>query len=283
MEMTYQIKKDVNTTCDSFLLTEDEFANRAGISLRTLQDAYKGIYTLSTIEKIYDAIYELGLRLNLAKTELYKEELGKDEILLFHGSKLGITTISKNGSRDNCDFGNGFYCSELYSSAICFIESYDNSSIYYFKTDLKGLNCIEIPASIEWMVLVCYFRGSLKQYQNHPKLVSYLNKIMDKDVIIAPIADNRMFQIMTDFGKENITDVEAIHALSASRLGKQYIFKTDKAIKKLKFLEHVYCSKNEREESKKLTEDRKKVIDTKLHLAKREYRHQGVFIDEVFK
>ena len=266
MEMTYQIKKDVNTACDSLLLTEDEFANRAGISLRTLQDAYKDVYTLSTIEKIYDAIYELGLRLNLAKTELYKEELRKDEILLFHGSKFGITTISKNGSRDNCDFGNGFYCSELYSSAICFIESYDNSSIYYFKTDLKGLNCIEIPASIEW---------------NNINNIDY--KIMDKDVIIAPIADNRMFQIMTDFGKENITDVEAIHALSASRLGKQYIFKTDKAIKKLKFLERVYCAKNEREESKKLTEDRKKVIDTKLHLAKREYRHQGVFIDEVFK
>lgn len=283
MKMTYQIKKDVNTACDSSLLTEDELAKKAGISLRTLQDAYNDVHTLTTIEKIYNTIYELGLRLNLAKTEIYKEELGKNEILLYHGSKSGITTISKNGSRDNCDFGNGFYCSDLYSSAMCFIESYDNSSIYYFKTNLKDLDYIEIPASIERMILVCYFRGSLKQYQNHPKLVSYLDKIKDKDVIIAPIADNRMFQIMADFGKGNITDGEAIHALSASRLGKQYIFKSDKALSKLKFLERVYCSKNEREESKKLTEDRKKVIETKLHLAKREYRHQGVFIDEVFK
>lgn len=283
MKMTYQIKKDVNTACDSSLLTEDEFAKKAGISLRTLQDAYNDAYTLTTIEKIYNAIYELGLRLNLVKSEIYKEELRKNEILLFHSSKSGITTISKNGSQDNCDFGNGFYCSDLYSSAMCFIESYNNSSIYYFKTNLKDLDYIEIPASIERMILVCYFRGSLKQYQNHPKLVSYLDKIKDKDVIIAPIADNRMFQIMADFGKGNITDVEAIHALSTSRLGKQYIFKSDKALNKLKFLERVYCSKNEREESKKLTEDRKKVIETKLHLAKREYRHQGVFIDEVFK
>lgn len=283
MKMTYQIKKDVNTACGSSLLTEDEFAKKAGISLRTLQDAYNDVHTLTTIEKIYNAIYELGLRLNLVKSEIYKEELRKNEILLFHSSKSGITTISKNDSRDNCDFGNGFYCSDLYSSAMCFIESYNNSSIYYFKTNLKDLDYIEIPASIERMILVCYFRGSLKQYQNHPKLVSYLDKIKDNDLIIAPIADNRMFQIMADFGKGNITDVEAIHALSASRLGKQYIFKSDKALNKLKFLERVYCSKNEREESKKLTEDRKKVIETKLHLAKREYRHQGVFIDEVFK
>lgn len=283
MKNKLEIKKDILASCKATLISEEDFAKKADISLGTLHDAYKGICNLRTVEKIYGAIYRLGLRFNVVKSELYKESLLKDNILLFHGSKEGINKLSINGSRDNCDFGNGFYCSESYSSAICFVEPYDYSSVYVLSIDLDDLSYINIPASLEWMIIVCYFRGMINKYEGHPFLKSCLDKIKDKDVIIAPIADNRMFQIMRDFGEGNITDIEAIHALSASRLGNQYVFKSEKALNKINFLERLYCSSDERKDSMLSTIDRKNVIDTKLRLAKREFRNQGVYIDEVFK
>ena len=100
---------------------------------------------------------------------------------------------------------------------------------------------------------------------------------------------NDIIKLISDIIKEvilnqgNITDIEAIHALSASRLGNQYVFKTEKALNKINFLERLYCSSDERKDSMLSTIDRKNVIDTKLRLAKREFRNQGVYIDEVFK
>lgn len=279
----YLIKQDISTACDSLNISEAEFSSKAQIPLRTLQQSYIKGCSNEDAEKIYSTIYKSGLRLNESKAELYAECLKEKDVLLFHGSKSGIESIASNGSRSNCDFGNGFYCSQLYKSALCFIENYDFSSIYLFSIDLSGLSYATIPASLDWMLIVCYFRGMLEPYKNHEVLKKSLEKIADKDVIIAPIADNRMFQIMREFGEGNITDEQAIHALAASRLGNQVIFKTERALQKLKFLERLYVPQLEREKSLRDTIERKNVIDTKLRLAKREFRNRGMYIDEVFK
>ena len=52
--------------------------------------------------------------------------------------------------------------------------------------------------------------------------------------------------MMQQFGQGEITDVQAIHALSASRLGKQYVFKSEKAVSRLKEIERLYLSKEEK-------------------------------------
>lgn len=283
MKANFSVKKDVEDVCDCLQISETEFANNAGMSLKTLRDACNGKFTNKTLEKIYSSIYEAGIRLNAAKVELLEEQTQPGHTLLFHGSKGGIDCLSENGSRPNCDFGPGFYCSQLYSSALCFIETYDYSSIYVLDIDLDGLSCAHIPPSLDWMIIVCYFRQMLNKYEVHPVLKSSLEKIRGKDVIIAPIADNRMFQIMREFGEGNITDVEAIHALSASRLGHQYVFKSKKALERIVFSDRFFCSSKERQNSARNTLERKSAIDTKLFLAKREFRGKGVYVDEVFK
>lgn len=283
MKNNYSLKKDVNDVCAVLSITELEFSLKADISLRTLQGAYTSGASNEITEKIYNAIYESGLRLNRAKAELYSETIDKSEVLLFHGSKNGIDELTIDGSRENCDFGSGFYCSQFYDSALCFVENYDFSSVYLFSLSANDLSCVTIPPSIDWMIIVCYFRGMLTSYSDNSILKRSLDLIKDKDLIIAPIADNRMFQIMREFGLGEITDQQAIHALSASRLGNQYVFKTKKALKRLNLLERLYISRSEREKSIKDTLDRKNIIDTKLRLSKREFKNCGVYIDEVFK
>ncbi len=279
----FELKKDVERACEILKLSEASFADLANINLRTLQYNYEDSNNNEVLEKVYSTIYRARIRLNKIKSELYFENLNKDEYLLFHGSKNGIEKIDESGSRYNSDFGNGFYCSTSYQSSLAFIEMNESPSIYVFTLDKKDLSIIEIKPSREWMLIVCYFRGMIDQYATHPLMQKCLNMLKNKDVIIAPIADNRMFQIMRDFGEGNITDQQAIHALSASRLGNQYVFKTKKAIDKLKFIERLYVSNSERKNSFENTEERKVEIDNKLKLSKREFRNEGKYIDEVFE
>lgn len=87
---------------------------------------------------------------------------------------------------------------------------------------------------------------------------------------------------MAQFTDGEINADVALHSLSASKLGLQYIFKTDKAIDKLVPIEKYYISRPEREECRTTLVERGYEIDTKLKLAKREYK-TGLYIEEILK
>lgn len=101
-------------------------------------------------------------------------------------------------------------------------------------------------------------------------------------MIIAPIADNKMFYIMTQFTDGEINADVALHSLSASKLGLQYIFKTEKALNNLTPIERYYLSVPEREDCQRLLNERSLEIDTKLKMAKREFK-SGLYIEELLK
>lgn len=279
----FDLKNDVSRACHSLKISEEQFASLVDINLRTLQYNYECASNFDILDKVYDEIYRSNIRLNFVKSEIYLETLKDGEVLLFHGSKNGIEKLRVEGSRNNCDFGQGLYCSASYTSSLSFIENNPHSSVYVFTLNTKNLSVITLPPSLEWMILVCYYRGMLDRYSNQPLLKKYLQMIEGKDLIIAPIADNRMFQIMRDFGEGNITDLQAIHALSASRLGNQYILKSQRALDNLVLKERLYVSNLERNNSISMTKERKIEIDNKLNLSKREFKDKGSYIDEVFK
>ena len=150
---------------------------------------------------------------------------------MFHGSKSGLSDITVSGSRNKCDFGNGFYLGQTFNQALSFVCEKDRASVYSFKYSLEGLKSVEFDCSLDWMIAICYFRGTINKYARSKRVQEVIKKIEDADVIIAPIADNKMFYVMSQFAEGEINADAAIHSLSASRLGMQYIFKTDKALK----------------------------------------------------
>ena len=132
------------------------------------------------------------------------------------------------------------------------------------------------------MIAICFYRKTLGEYVNSAFVKSIVEEVEEADVIIAPIADNRMFYIMAQFTEGEINVDVALHSLSASKLGLQYIIKTDKALKRLKSIEKYYLCVPEREDCRKKLNERSIEIDTKLKLAKREYK-TGLYIEEVLK
>lgn len=111
MKSEYQIENDVNCLLETLNISEEEFCTKAGLSRRTLHYAYGGKCTIDSLEKAYSAIYNLGIRLNLAKTEIYLVQKleteffprsGSADLLFFRsrqsGSGFTLTSLSMAGS-----------------------------------------------------------------------------------------------------------------------------------------------------------------------------------------
>ncbi len=276
----YRIKEDFNFFMEAERINKSELSEATKISRVTLDAIEKrGTASDEVLEKLYSYIYNKNYRINSVKEELIKEKFGN---VLFHGSKYGLSEISVSGSRSNCDFGNGMYLGQTYNQALSFVCEFDKSSVYSFKYKFDGLKTFEFDCSLEWMLAICYFRGTIKEYSQSKMVQAVLKKIEDADVIIAPIADNKMFYVMTQFSEGEINADAAIHSLAASSLGKQFVIKTEKALKKLTPIERYYLSAPEREDCKKSLIERSYEIDTKLKIAKREFKN-GLYIEELLR
>ena len=257
-----------------------EFSEKTKVSRTTLDSISKNTKPRDDVyEKIYSYAYENKYRINSVKEDLIKE---KYQNVLFHGSKKGLSEITIIGARENCDFGKGFYLGETYSQALSFVCEMDKSSVYSFKYTLEDLNIKRFQCDLEWMIAICYYRGKLRDYSSNPIVDKIVTEIEMADVVIAPIADNKMFYVMAQFIDGEINADVALHSLSASKLGFQFVFKTEKSLNNLVPIEKYYISLPEREDCRKLLNDRSYEIDTKLKLAKREFR-AGLYIEEILK
>ena len=276
----YKIREDIRFILEAEGINKLELSEATGISRSTLDSIEKkGVATNEVCEKLYSYVYRRDYRLNLVKEELIKE---KYRNVLFHGSKYGLSEVTVSGSRNNCDFGNGFYLGQTYHQALSFVCEYDKASVYSFRYSFDGLKMIEFDCSLDWMLAICYFRGTIEEYAESSIVQGLVKKIKDADVVVAPIADNKMFYVMSQFAEGEINADVALHSLSASGLGFQYIIKTERALKKCIPIERYYLSVPEREDCRKSLIERGYLIDTKLKLAKREFK-EGLYIEELLK
>lgn len=280
LDLTYRIKDDIEFILEAEKINIFELSKRTKISRISFDEILKSnIVRNDVCEKFYSYVFKRKYRLNVIKEEILKE---KYQTILFHGSKSGLKSVMTTGSRETCDFGCGFYLGESYFQALSFICDKDNSSIYSFKFDNKDLKIKQFKCDLDWMLTICYFRKSLEKYKSSKKIVELIDDLNDVDVIIAPIADNKMFYIMSQFTDGEINADIALHSLSASSLGYQYIFKSEKSLNQLHPIERYYISNSEREETIKNLIERSYEIDTKLKIAKREFK-DGLYIEELLQ
>ena len=279
-KVTYSLYEDILYYLEIMNISMETFTTKLGLSKVTLQNIKKYQETTNkVIEKIYSYFYFNKLRLNQVKANYLCDG---DDSILFHVPKVGCNISDSKEKGFNCNYGNGFYINNSYDTALSLVSTFDDSSIYSFRLkNLDDLNIVRFKTDLEWMLAICYCRGTIKRYENHPLLLSIKNKIQKADIIIAPIADNKMFSIMTAFANVDINQDVALHLLSASSLGLQYVIKTQKAMDKLECIERYYICNSEKEEAKKNTDNRSLEIETKLKLAKMKYK-DGLFIEEIF-
>ena len=237
----------------------------------------------NNIEVVYEFAYKNKIYLNRLYEMNYIEEI-KSEInyVIFHGAKGTLQMpLDLDHSKPRNDFGKGVYFGEELYQAGTFISEHENGRVYIFEINMLDLNIVRFKVSKEWMIAVAYYRGLLDNYSNHKVIKNIIKKVEDADLIIAPIADNKMYNIINQFVLGEITDEQCSHALSATDLGNQYVVRTEKALEKMYLLKECYVSKSEMKEYDNI---RSKISDLglkKVKLARIEYKGKGKYIDEV--
>lgn len=285
--MPYQIIQDIETTLELMDVSTDEFATQLGISRTTLHNwlSKKKAISAKNISNFYEYTFRKGIRLNKIKEQLYKEDfVYENNHLLFHGARTSITgPLQLSYSKRKNDFGPGFYCGESLEQSAMFVATYPTSSLYMFKFDTSNLKCKEFGVNQEWMLMIAYFRDRLGPLSNATMITSMLKELEDIDYIIAPIADNRMFEIIDQFIDGEITDIQCQHCLSATNLGKQYVIKSEKALQQIEILEHCYLSNSEKEYYLQSRQESLEVNRDKVKIARKQYRNQGNYIEDILK
>lgn len=266
-------------------LSTDDFASKSLVSradITRLEAGHPGILK-QTVECVFACSYRMGLNLNQEKASFLIDDK-KDSVALFHGAKGDIVgDIDARHSSISNDFGSGFYLGETLPQAATWVAGVSESSVYcfYFKPepDMKEL---VFPVSREWMYAILYYRHAFHRKKVPEEVANIVKRVEEVDYIIAPIADNKMYEILNQFIRGNITDEACLHALSMTDLGNQYVLKSDKAIHSLEFRDRFYLCEPEKRDY--LMQKEKDALDAvnKVKMSLIEYRRKGAFIDELF-
>lgn len=284
--MKYRISDDLKSIREMLDLSRSELGPLIGIDPSTINriesdDVYPND---ETIKQIYNFANNKHLSLNEIKSMFYKEECEKDSVIIFHGSKDGIDgDVKLDKSRENNDFGQGFYLGESLEQSMSFVSRFKRSSAYIFKFKTKNLKGIKYEVNRDWMLTIAYYRNTLKEYKNSEAIKKLIKKIDDADYIYAPIADNRMFRIIDTFISGEITDEQCKHCLAATNLGNQYVIKSKKALANLIMLENCYITDSEKQLFLKQKQEIDELGENKVKLARIEYRGKGKYIEEILK
>lgn len=203
-----------------------------------------------------------------------KVQLKSSDIVLYHGSKSGIVgDIQPCNTRHNCDFGVGFYTGGMKEQAQLFIR--DNGSaklLYKLGVNLQGLNIYEFDDVTTWVLYIMCKRGhiSCDKYKKLSNLVNYIDSF---DVVVGLIADDEMFKVFNDFSEGALTIEGLAYCLSKVNLGKQYVFKTNKACRQIKYLDITQLSKEDSSKLSSMHNPIKKVRETVVEEAKELYEY----------
>lgn len=282
--MEFRVYEDIEVILTLLDMTIQEFANELGVSYSTVSRWKERGETVSpaNLEKIYEYAFKKRIRLNKIKEQLFREECLEDHALLFHGAKTDISgRISVERSRKNNDFGQGFYCGESLEQSAMFVSNYPRASLYMLDFDKTGMQELRLGVEQDWMLMIAFFRGKLAAYENHPIIQRILNRLNGIDYVVAPIADNRMFQIIDSFIEGEITDVQCRHCLSATNLGNQYVFLTQRAADRIQILRKCYLASVEKEAYISIRSEDAEVSNDKVKIARKQYRGQGKYIEDI--
>ena len=206
-----------------------------------------------------------------------------NKLVLYHGSKKGIVGDIAPISRDECDFGSGFYMGTNTLQPLTLVCNEDKPKFYTAELDLAGLKVLTVEIGMDWAMLIAYYRKEMESAKGTAIYEKYAHMADGYDVIIGYIANDRMYTELSRFFNRTLTDVALINCLSALDLGKQYVAISEKACKQIKILKEEPLSQLELSLLKDMSAERRKEGIALAEEIEVKYRREGKFFDEILK
>lgn len=206
-----------------------------------------------------------------------------NKLILYHGSKKGITGDVAPISREECDFGRGFYMGTSTLQPLTLICNEDKPKFYAVELDLTGLKVLTVDVGMDWAMLIAYHRKEMENAKGTAVYEKYAHMADGYDVIIGYIANDRMYTELFRFFNKTLTDVALINCLSALDLGKQYVAISEKACRQISILKEEPLSPLELALLKDMSAERRKEGVALAEEIEVKYRREGKFFDEILR
>ncbi len=271
-------------------MNQTEFAEKLKVTFATVNRWENGRALPNKLAQ--DKMYNLCKKHNVSVYDMILDkidaearsiELEKDRVLLYHGSKAGIEGDIKPRSRKQCDFGAGFYMGTESSQALTLICDYESARFYIVSVLVNGLNVLDVPADLEWAMLVAYHRGRMETIKGTAFYNKYKAMTEENDLVVGSIANDRMFHVIDSFFHGNLTDAALVNSLSALELGKQYVAVTQRGCDAVRIEKEITISYLEKMFMKEVSEsNRERGISLADDICKN-YRRKGLFFDEILE
>ena len=271
-------------------MNQTEFAEKLNVTFATVNRWENGRALPNKLAQ--DRIYDLCKTYNVPVYDMVIEkidaasnslELEQGRVLLYHGSKSGIEGKIEPKSRKQCDFGKGFYMGTEPNQALTLICDYESARLYMVSISLESLAVLDVPANLEWAMIVAYHRGRMEKIKGTPLYRKYQEITKNKDLVIGSIANDRMFFVIDNFFIGNITDAALVNSLSALELGKQYVAVTQKGCDAVRIEKEIAISYLEKLFLKEISEANRVKGSSLANDICKNYRRKGLFFDEILE
>ena len=152
-------------------------------------------------------------------------------MILYHGSYIKIEKPDLNHSRDNIDFGKGFYTTPILEQAKKWADRFakrgKTAVVTRYEFDADSLNQLKVlrfdSYSEDWLDFIINCRSG-KDESNY-------------DIVIGGVANDKVFNTLELFFDGLIAKDEAIKRLKYEKPNMQICFRTLKALENLKYVE----------------------------------------------
>ena len=150
-------------------------------------------------------------------------------MILYHGSYMKIEQPDLKHSRDNVDFGRGFYVTPIYEQAVKWCGKFKRRGMegvvskYYFEEEkIRELKVLRFDSySEEWLdfILACRRGEDATEY----------------DIVIGGVANDKVFNTVELFFEGLIDKREAIRRLRYEEANLQVCLRSEKALASIVF------------------------------------------------
>ena len=264
-------------------LSQEQLAALIGISPVTVNrwENEKAKPSLMAQKQLYDIC--VSHKLDLADYVVEREQIHENRSVLYHASRFGISGNIQPISRSRCDFGKGFYMGTDPIQPLTLVCNEKNPVFYTLDFNTENLSVLDVEMGIDWAMLIAYYRGYMDDKTGSVVYEKYAHMADGCDVIVGYIANDRMYQVLTDFFERRITDTALIGSLSALKLGRQYVAFTQKACDQIRIIKERPLQKLDL----MILKDRSKIRRREgIELADRivtEHRRDGRYFDEIVR
>ena len=206
-----------------------------------------------------------------------------NDVILYHGSRGGLDGDIRAESRQRCDFGCGFYMGTNKDQAAGLVIEDPSPVLYKLKFRLSEIDEAKVLrlSGEDWLYTVLANRDRVHSISRSAIGQEARARTEGYDVIIGPIADDRMNEAIKQFEQNRITDSVLIACLSSIDYGEQYVVKSQDVCKKIEILDERDLYGKEADIIRDYTQGMRKnsydVVDRMARL----HRREGKYLDEI--